>query len=119
MLRKQAVLVLTLCFFLASPLVAQENESDLREQLEALRKGQEDLRSMIMLMQQVEELRKGQEELREELAELKRLHQQETRAPERATAGSKVRDVVFDVGENPVLGENTAKLTLVEFTDYQ
>ncbi|HEX9726773.1 MAG TPA: hypothetical protein VGC53_21025 [Vicinamibacteria bacterium] len=34
-------------------------------------------------------------------------------------AGPNVQNVVFDLGENLTKGEDTAKLTMVEFTDYQ
>ena len=33
--------------------------------------------------------------------------------------GQRVRDQVFDLGDNPVLGASTARLTLVEFSDFQ
>ncbi len=68
------------------------------------------------LRDEIEALKKGQEQIRKELAEIKRLLQ--TRAPAQP-AGPNVRGKVFDLGSNPVQGEPTAKLTLVEFTDYQ
>ncbi len=106
---------------LANPALAQEEESDVREKLDALRRGQIELQNQIKLMQEVEELKKGQAEIRKELDAIKKLLQQQARQPARsaAPAGPNVRDVIFDLGANPVLGENTAKLTLLEFTDYQ
>jgi len=36
-----------------------------------------------------------------------------------APTAAPVKDVVFDLGANAVLGDEKAKVTLVEFTDYQ
>ena len=106
---------------IAVPVLAQEEEPDLREELDALRRGQIELQNQIKLMQEVEKLKQGQAEIRKELDEIKKLLQQQARQPARAAAPAapNVRDVVFDLGTNPVMGESTAKLTLVEFTDYQ
>ena len=91
------VLVVTL-FFGSAALAQQEEEADLR--------------------QKIEELKKGQDEIRKELADIKRLLQ--ASAPRAAApAAPDVRNLVLDVGSNPFRGEATAKLTLVEFTDYQ
>ena len=73
--------------------------------------GSEDLAS------QIEELKKGQAQIREELKQIRTLLQQR-QAPARP-AGPDVAGKVFDLGDNPVKGSSTAKLTLVEFTDYQ
>lgn len=69
------------------------------------------------LRQQIEELKKGQDEIKKELAEIKRLLQATTARA--APAVPDVRNLVLDVGSNPYRGEVGAKLTLVEFTDYQ
>lgn len=68
------------------------------------------------LSKEIEALKEGQQQIRKELAEIKRLlsTQRQARPP-----GPNVKDKVFDLGANPVKGEQTAKLTLVEFTDYQ
>lgn len=79
------------------PAFAQEADQELRNEIEALQQ--------------------GQEQIKKELAEIKRLLQKRPAAP--AQAGPNVKDKTFDIGDNPVLGEQTAKLTLVEFTDYQ
>ncbi|MCI0410982.1 MAG: hypothetical protein L0191_20870 [Acidobacteria bacterium] len=110
--------VLALSFLLTSSVLAQE-ESELRKEIEELKRGQKELQLQIQLMQEVEDLKKGQEEIRKELADIKRLLQQQASAPARAAAGVNVRNLVLDVASNPVRGENTAPLTLVEFTDYQ
>lgn len=69
------------------------------------------------LAKQIEELKKGQAEIRAELKEIRNLLQ-ERQAPARP-AGPDVAGKVFDLGDNPVKGASTARLTLVEFTDYQ
>jgi hypothetical protein len=73
------------------------------------------------LRKQIEELKKGQDEIRKELADIKRLLQVTAAraAAPAAPAVPDVRNLVLDVGSNPFRGEATAKLTLVEFTDYQ
>ena len=82
---------------LALPATAQQAEPELRDEIEALKQ--------------------GQEQIRKELAEIKRLLQAQRRPA--APAGPNVKDKVFELGANPVKGAQTAKLTLVEFTDYQ
>lgn len=72
------------------------------------------------IQQQLEELRKGQQQLRGELQEIKRLLQSTARQPAaRQDPSAMVKGKVFDLGENPVKGEVSARLTLVEFLDYQ
>ena len=51
-----------------------------------------------------------------QLEEIKKLVQAR---PAAGPSGPNVKDVVFDLGANPTKGSATAKLTLVEFTDYQ
>jgi hypothetical protein len=70
------------------------------------------------LRRQIEELKKGQDEIKKELADIKKLLQASA-ARAAAPAAPDVRNLVLDVGANPYRGEATAKLTLVEFTDYQ
>ena len=68
------------------------------------------------LKQEIETLKQGQQMIRRELQEIKALIR--AMQPQRPTTPD-VRDVEFNLGDNPVLGEQTASLTLVEFTDYQ
>lgn len=63
----------------------------------------------------IEDLKKGQQQILQQLQELKQLVQ----AQPRPAAGPNVKDVVFNLNANATLGEPRAKLTLVEFTDYQ
>lgn len=83
---------------MASPGVAQD--SDLRDEIEALKKGQEDIQKQLA-----------------EVMEL--LKERPAAAAPPARRGPKVEGQVFKLGANPVQGESTAKLTLIEFSDYQ
>ena len=98
-----SALVLSLCLapFVATPAVrGQDAEQDIQQQLD--------------------ELRKGQQQLRGELQEIKRLLQAPARqAPARPDPSALVKGQVFSLGQNPVKGEVAARLTLVEFLDYQ
>ena len=73
------------------------------------------------IKKQLEELKRGQEEIRRELDLIKKLLQarppmaQPTVAPPQPN----VKDVAFDISGNPVKGAISAGLTLIEFTDYQ
>ncbi len=86
-----------LALLLASPGFAQESNEDLRKDIEALKQGQRNIQK--------------------QLQEIKRLVQQGARPPQRQ--GPQVKDVVFNLGNNDVKGDSGAKLTLIEFTDYQ
>jgi hypothetical protein len=68
------------------------------------------------LRQEIETLKRGQQDIRNELQEIKRLlqRQQPTRR-----ADPEVSGMVFELGERPLEGVHTAQLTLIEFTDYQ
>lgn len=66
--------------------------------------------------QEIETLKQGQEDIRKQLQEIKGLLQR--RRPARRQAPN-VRGMVFNLGDNPAKGAQTAKLTLIEFTDYQ
>ena len=84
-------------FVMVSPILAQETDQDLREEIAALKA--------------------GQQAIQKQLEEIKKLVA--ARPAAAPAAGPTVADVVFDLGANPVKGEQTAKFTLVEFTDYQ
>lgn len=85
---------LALPLALAVPVLAQSTNDDLRREIDALKK--------------------GQQQIRQDLAELKKLLQQR-----RAPAGPDVAGKIFNLAANPVKGDRSARLTLVEFTDYQ
>jgi protein-disulfide isomerase len=66
------------------------------------------------LKKDVEDLKRGQQQILQQLQELKQMLQAQARP-----AAPVVKDALFDLGTNPVKGSPTAKLTLIEFTDYQ
>jgi protein-disulfide isomerase len=84
----------------ATPVLrAQESEADLRRD--------------------IEQLKQGQQQIQKQLQEIKRLVQARPAAAPAGPAAPNVAGKLFDLGNNPVKGASTAKLTLVEFTDYQ
>jgi len=101
MRRTAIALAAWLLVSMTTPVRAQNDDADLRRKIEALQAGQERIQA--------------------DLVEIKKLLQQRAAvpAPAAARAGVDVEGVVFDLGDNPVKGASTAKLTLVEFSDYQ
>ncbi len=69
------------------------------------------------IKKQIEALQAGQQEILKQLDELKKMVQAQARPA--VPAGPNVKDLVFNLGVNPTLGSDKAKLTMVEFTDYQ
>ena len=70
----------------------------------------------------LEELQKNQQEMRLELQEMKSLLSRLPVLPNNplnAMQPNNVKDVEFDIGNNPVLGNANVKLIMVEFTDYE
>ena len=88
------LLAVLLPLALTAPAFAQSSNDDLRREIESLKQ--------------------GQKQIRQDLAELKRLLQQRPSA-----GGSNVAGKVFDLGANPVKGEPSARLALIEFMDFQ
>lgn len=68
------------------------------------------------LRKDVETLRDGQAAIQRDLQEIKRLLQ--TRPPA-AAAAAPPQEVVLNLDGAPVKGAKSAKVTMVEFTDYQ
>ena len=66
------------------------------------------------LKKQVESLKQGQAEMQRELKEIKSLLQ-----ALQQSISSKPREVVLNVENLPFKGEQNARLTIVEFSDYQ
>ncbi len=69
------------------------------------------------LKEEIEALKEGQKEIQKQLAEIKKLVQAKPVA--RAPSGPNVAGKVFNIADNPVKGVPAAKLTLIEFLDYQ
>ncbi len=110
---------LAFCILMSTAVLAQQEDSSLRDEIETLKQGQEQIQREIRLMREVEALKKGQEDMKRELEEIKKLVKERPAAAPRAAAGPNVKDKVFDLGTNPIKGDKSAKLTLIEFTDYQ
>jgi len=65
------------------------------------------------LKEKVEKLEKGQQAIISQLGEIKGLLK--PKAPQRPP----FKEAVFDIGDDPFLGDADAVVTLVDFTDYQ
>jgi protein-disulfide isomerase len=94
---RTATAALALSALLAVPSLAQASQDEMQRDIEALKQGQRDIQK--------------------QLAEIKKLLQ--ARQAPAAPRGTNVAGKVFNLGDNLIVGEQTAKLTLVEFTDYQ
>jgi len=67
------------------------------------------------MQEDIQELKNGQEQIQKELEEIKKLLQQGNRAaPGRTT----FKPTDMKLGDVPTMGEDTAPVTLVEFSDY-
>ena len=88
------------------------------EEFKTLREDIGTLKEIQELRRDIEGLKAGQQGLQKDLQEIKTLLQ--TRPAAGAPAAPALpQNVVFDLDGAQIKGEKTAKLTLVEFTDYQ
>lgn len=92
-----AIALLALC--VAPALLAQESDVDLRSD--------------------IEDLKRGQQHIQEQLQEIRKLIAARPAAAPSAPRGPNVADKEFDLADNAVEGQVSARLTLIEFTDYQ
>jgi len=70
--------------------------------------------------QSTDELKKEIEALKESLKAIQKdLQDIKTLLQSRQAPSAPPQNVVLDLGDNPFKGERTAKLTLIEFSDYQ
>ncbi len=67
------------------------------------------------LKKEIEALKEGQKAIQKELQEIKSL----LKARQAPAPAPPPREFVLDLGGSPFKGDENAKLTLVEFTDYQ
>ncbi len=67
------------------------------------------------LKEEIEALKEGQKAIQKELQEIKSL----LRARQAPAPAPPPREFVLDLAGSPFKGDENAKLTLVEFTDYQ
>jgi len=92
--KSRLALNLVLACFLSAPLaLAQQQSTD-------------------ELKKDIEALKEGQKAIQKDIQEIKALLQRGQPAPP-------PQNVVLELGKNPFKGERTAKLTLVEISDYQ
>ena len=68
---RRTVIGLVLCFLMFLPLLAQQEDSSLRDELDALKQGQEQIQRQIRLMREIEALKRGQSEIKKELEEIR------------------------------------------------
>ncbi|MGD9159686.1 MAG: thioredoxin domain-containing protein [Desulfobacteraceae bacterium] len=94
--RKILLASILLCLSVQYTIYAQENTADIKKE--------------------INELRQEQKALHEDLKVIKELLLK-TRMP--APPQANVRDVEFELGDNPAEGSDKAPLVLVEFSDYQ
>jgi protein-disulfide isomerase len=70
------------------------------------------------IRQELDALKQGQEAIRKDLDEIKKLLQARPTQPQRGASVEALTGAVA-IGDNPPKGKSAAKLTLVEFSDYQ
>src|SRR5215831_11820598 len=100
---RRITIVLTLAAVALIPTAggfAQQAGSDVKKELEALKEGQAKMQRDLELKKELDALKEGQAKLQKDLQEIKAMLQARP-------AGAQVK------------GNKNAKLTLVEFTDYQ
>jgi hypothetical protein len=66
------------------------------------------------ILEEMKDLRKGQESIQKELQEVKKLLK--GKAPARA---AEFKEATINIAGDPFKGDKNAKLTLIDFTDYQ
>lgn len=68
-----------------------------------------------VLRQEMQKLQAGQRRMQKELSEIKAILKQGPRRPPEA----KFKPTVIDVVSNPAKGRKDARVTLIDFTDYE
>jgi hypothetical protein len=89
------------------------------EEFKALREDIGTMKEIQSLRREVEGLKAGQQGLQKDLQEIKTLLQTRPAAAAAPAAPAVPQNVVFDLDGAHLKGDKSAKLTLVEFTDYQ
>lgn len=94
---------------------AQVVFAQILSETEALRRETKHLEELIKLLRlDIEKLRDRQITIEKEIEEIKRLLRQRLALPL-----SEAKDIVLSIADNPSKGDKNAKLTLIEFSDYQ
>ena len=111
-----ALAVLTLTY--AAPALAQTSPGieSLGKQIEDLRDDLKISEALRALGKEIEAIKAGQQAMQKDLQEIKTLLQ--TR-PAAGAAPAAPQNVVLSIDGAPFKGDKTAKLTLIEFTDFQ
>lgn len=94
---------------------ARSGSTQSREQIEALQRENEALRGVLTLQKELEALKEGQRSMQKDMEEIKTL----LRSRPAAAQPTSPQNVVLNIAGEPLKGEKTARLTLIEFTDYQ
>src|SRR5262249_13107468 len=113
-MQKLAVSVMLLALILSC---ARSGSAQSREQVEALQRENEALKGVLSLQKELEALREGQRSMQKDLEELKTLLRSRLAATQ--PTPTIPQNVVFNIEKEPFKGDKTAKLALIEFTDYQ
>ncbi len=117
---KRILVAVSLGALFVAPLAAQKDQEELRREIEALKAGQDAIRSEIDLERRIDALQAGQAEIRKQLEEIsKQLAARPAAAAPARPTGPSVAGMTIDLGNNVLKGNEDAKVTLVEFTDYQ
>jgi protein-disulfide isomerase len=98
---------------------AQQAGSDVRKELDALKEGQARMRKDLEIKKDLDALKEGQARLQKDLQEIKTLLQARPAAAPAGPAAAQPQTAVFTVENAPFKGQKNAKVTLVDFTDYQ
>ena len=96
---------------------SEEQLKALREEIDALKESQKISQELRLLERDVDALQDSQRALQKDLQDIKTLLQARPAAGD-APAGEP-QNVVLKVDGSPFKGEKTAKLTLIEFSDFQ
>ncbi len=67
------------------------------------------------LAKDIKSLKEGQKAIQKDVEEIKKILQGLSKPPQQA----EFKEAVLNIGDDPFKGDKNAKLTLVEFTDYQ
>ena len=96
---------------------SEEQLKALRAEIEALKENQRISQELRLLERDIDALQDGQRALQKDLQEVKTLLQ--ARPAAAGAPSAEPQNAVLTVDGAPSKGEKTAKLTLVEFTDFQ
>jgi hypothetical protein len=103
----------------AAPGFGQQAGSDVRKELEALKEGQARMQKDLELKKDLDALKEGQAQVQKDLQEIKALLQARPAAAPAGPAAAQPQTALLTMENAPFKGQKDAKVTLVDFTDYQ